>query len=166
MVWFAYVIKGRTAMVAITNRIKWLLDFRFLPSKFQYWLFQRGTRAIEFISAIGLIGFAVVFHINDGTMYDLPLYHKFAEIEEWKIVATLGVVGCSQLLTLGYSSIKATALSGYMLLIRALISVAFYMSYPPLNTGMVVPPLLAFVCMLAGHNMIQYALMQHDADKK
>ena len=157
-------------MVAITNRIKWLLDFRFLPSKFQYWLFQRGTRAIEFISAIGLIGFAVVFHINDGTMYDLPLYHKFAEIEEWKIVVTLGVVGCLQALTLGYSSVKATALSGYMLLISALIwaliSVAFYMSYPPLNTGMVVPPLLAFVCMLAGHNMIQYALMQHDADKK
>ena len=157
-------------MTTFGQWLKWVLDWRFLPTKFQFWLFSRGTRAVEFVSAIGLLGFALVFWVDDGHIYDAPLYYKFATIPEWRIITTLIFTGLAQICAMWYDSVKSTVISGYLLLwaglVWAMISVAFIMSYPPLNTGMVLPPAVSFLCALAGRNMISYALMMYELEKQ
>ena len=48
----------------MSNSLKWVkyvLDWRFLPVRFQKWLFSTGTRVVEFASGLSLIGYAAVF---------------------------------------------------------------------------------------------------------
>ena len=47
----------------MNNSLKWvkyLLEWRFLPVRFQEWLFGTGTRVVEFASGLSLIGYAAL----------------------------------------------------------------------------------------------------------
>lgn len=54
--------------------LKYVLDWRFLPVKFQNWLFSTGTRAVEFASGVSLIGYALVFVFSPDEIYNWPIY--------------------------------------------------------------------------------------------
>ena len=41
-----------------------ILDLRFLPDKFQQWIFGTCTRAIEMLNSAVMLGFALVFQIS------------------------------------------------------------------------------------------------------
>ena len=43
-------------------------------------------------------------------------------------------------------------------LVWFLVAVAFYAGYPPLNFGMVFPPIFSFICVLAGRNLIVFSV--------
>ena len=68
-------------------------NWRLLPDYFQRWLFDTGTRSVELLSSLWLIGFALVFWFDDGAMNVLPTYYKFQAVPEPVLIATLLLLG-------------------------------------------------------------------------
>ena len=140
--------------------LKWILDWRFLPFRFQMWLFGTATRIVEFISGCSMIGYALVFAFSPNDIYNWPVYYKFKDISEPTLILVFGGVGLLQLAAMYWQTFKGEVLSGYMLLISAFIwyltTYAFWAAYPPAHTGMVIPPILSFLCLLAGNNSLKF----------
>lgn len=157
----------------MSNSLKWvkyMLEWRFLPVRFQKWLFGTGTRVVEFISGIGLLGFALVFWLDADLLLHYPIYYKFQHAPSLLLVMVLGLVGTTQLWAMLYWSHRRNVISGYLLiagsLIWALVSVAFWAAYPPAHTGMVLPPILMLLCVLAGRNLINFSKFAEGVEKK
>ena len=146
-------------MSTVIRWLKYVLDWRFLPVKFQNWLFSTGTRAVEFASGVSLIGYALVFIFSPDEIYNWPIYYKFKDISELTLVSVFGGVGILQLAAMYWQTFRGNVLSGYVLLVAALIwfltANAFWGAYPPAHTGMVIPPVLAMLCLLAGNNSLK-----------
>lgn len=142
------------------GRLGWILELRFLPAKFQAWLFGTATRVLEAVSGLALIGYAAVFAFAPDDIYSWRIYYKFQDIPEAWTVGVLAAAGLLQTALLFARGVRACVASAYLLLFSGfvwfLISVAFWGAYPPLNTGMVVPPVLAFFCALAGNNALKF----------
>lgn len=140
--------------------LKVLLNWRFLPAKFQAWLFGTATRVLEAVSGLGLVGYAAVFALAPDEIYAWRIYYKFQMIPEAWTVGVLGAAGLLQTALLFARGFKGNVAAAYLLLFSGfvwfLLSVAFWGAYPPLNTGMVVPPVLAFFCALAGNNALKF----------
>ncbi|UOP05357.1 hypothetical protein [Conchiformibius kuhniae] len=150
-----------------TKALYWwnyLLGWRFLPRRLQDWLFGTGTRAVELISGLGLLGFALAFANHAALLTRYPIYHKFATAPPALTVSVLAAVGLAQLLLMVWHSPRANILSGFVLLVGGvlwfLIFAAFSANYPPFNPSMALPFILAAVCSLAGKNLIDYSRLQ------
>jgi len=98
-----------------------------------------------------------VFLINGPVGYFSPGMAKIS----W-LFSLLGIfmAGAAML----YKSDRSNIISGWLLILGGniwfLISVAFLAPYPPLNTGMILPPLMSFVCVLAGKNLMDYSMLR------
>ena len=145
----------------MNNSLKWVkyvLDWRFLPVRFQKWLFSTGTRVVEFASGLSLIGYAAVFAFSPVDIYDWPIYYKFKTIPESILIPVFGGIGLLQLAAMYWQTYKV--FSGYLLLVSAFIwfltAQAFWGAFPPAHTGMVIPPILSFLCLLAGNNSLKF----------
>ncbi|EMT8672883.1 hypothetical protein MZN38_001426 [Neisseria gonorrhoeae] len=140
--------------------LRFLTERRFLPAGFQAWLFGTATRVLEAVSGLGLSGYAAVFALAPDEIYAWRIYYKFQDIPEAWTVGVLAAAGLLQTALLFARGVRACVASAYLLLFSGfvwfLVSVAFWGAYPPLNTGMVVPPLLAFFCALAGNNALRF----------
>ena len=71
-----------------------------------------------------------------------------------------GFDGLLQLLAMYWQSYRGNVFSGYLLLVSAFIwyltAQAFWGAFPPAHTGMVIPPILSFLCLLAGNNSLKF----------
>lgn len=150
--------------------LKSILDWRFLPRKFQSWLFNRATNVIEFVNVSCLIGIFVILAIDEGGMYQVQTYRKLQALPENYVLTVLGVTILLQSLTFILKGLHKTAISGYALLFSGLvwfiISAAYVASYPPLNLGMVFAPVFSFLCVLAGRNLIVLSVELGKLDKR
>ncbi len=157
---FLYWGKDMTRLQSFGLRLRWVLDWRFLPDRLQKWLFDTGTRGIEIFNATFMLAFAVVFLFEGSGVYLTPAYYKFQLIDTliWAVVFVS--LGSLQLIALCYTSCRSNIISGYLLtvssLLWAIVTVSFWASSPPLNTGMFISPVLATICLLAGRNMITH----------
>ena len=147
----------------MSKSIQWLkyaFELRFLPVRFQRWLFGTGTRAVEFVSGCSMIGYALVFAFSQNDIYNWPIYYKFKDISELTLILVFGGVGVLQLAAMYWQMYKGNVFSGYLLLVSAFIwyltAQAFWGAFPPAHTGMVIPPILAFLCLLAGNNSLKF----------
>lgn len=142
--------------------LKSILDWRFLPRKFQSWLFTRATNVIEFINIACLVGIFIILVVDEGAMYAVQTYHKLQTLPENYVLTVLGVTILLQSLPWVLKGLHKTAVSGYALLFSGLvwfvISAAYVASYPPLNLGMVFAPTFSFLCVLAGRNLIVFSV--------
>lgn len=147
-----------------------LLDLRFLPDKLQKWLFDTGTRVITVTSALIMIGFAGIFILGGSEIFNLKLYKGFLLLQPFTLEVLLLSVALLQLIITIFKSNRCHVLSGYLLILSALIwaviSATFLASYPPLTTGMTTYPVLAVVCALAGRNLINYTKRIEDSKHK
>ena len=139
--------------------IKWVFDWRFLPAKFQRWLFSTGTRAVKFVNAFGLFGYAMVFFLYGKVLYQYKLYDKF-DTAPPKVTATVMLVlAALQIVLMVGKTDRSQIIDGYWLICSGFlwfsITVAFWASYPPLSTGVVFPCVMALICPLAGDNLIK-----------
>lgn len=146
----------------MSNSLKWVkyvLEWRFLPVRFQKWLFGTGTRVVEFASGLSLIGYAAVFAFSPVYIYDWPIYYKFKTIPESILIPVFGGIGVLQLAAMYWQTYRGNVFSGYLLLVAAFIwyltAQAFWGAFPPAHTGMVIPPVLAMLCLLAGNNSLK-----------
>ena len=148
----------------------YLLGWRFLPRRLQDWLFGTGTRAVELISGLGLLGFAFAFANHHALLTRYPIYHKFASVPPLLTISVLAAVGLAQLVLMAWHSPRTNILSGFTLLCGGslwfLIFAAFSANYPPFNPSMALPAVLAFVCSLAGKNLLDLSRLQVRCEEK
>ena len=156
-----------------SKALKWfnyLLGWRFLPRRLQEWLFSTGTRAVELISGCGLLGFSLAFANHSELLTRYPIYHKFAALPPVLTISVFALVGLAQLVLMAWQQLRANILSGFFLLVGGmlwfLIFSAFSANFPPLNPSMILPLVLAFVCFLAGKNLIDYSRLQIRCEEK
>ena len=139
--------------------IKWVFDWRFLPAKFQRWLFSTGTRAVKFVNAFGLFGYAMVFFLYGKVLYQYKLYDKFDTVPPKVTATVMLVLAALQIVSMVGKTDRSQIIDGYLLIcsgfIWFLITVAFWTSYPPLSTGAVFPCVMALIYPLAGDNLIK-----------
>lgn len=114
----------------------------------------------SFASGLSLIGYAAVFWFSPVDIYDWPIYYKFKTIPESILIPVFGGIGLLQLAAMYRQTYKGNVFSGYLLLVSAFIwyltAQAFWGAYPPAHTGMVIPPILSFLCLLAGNNSLKF----------
>ncbi len=134
--------------------LHWLLDLRFLPDKFQNWLFDTGTRAIEVFSGLAMLGFAFTFFVSGDEIYTSDLYEKFQHLHKPTLLTILLTVA---ILQIGFSVVKSYRLklvSSFLLmlsgLVWAVITGRFIAGYPPVSTGMTTYAVLTIICSFAG----------------
>ena len=104
----------------MSNSLKWvkyMLEWRFLPVRFQKWLFGTGTRVVEFASGLSLIGYAAVFAFSPVDIYDWPIYYKFKSIPESVLIPVFGGIGLLQLVAMYWQTYRGNVFSGYLLLV-------------------------------------------------
>ena len=150
--------------------VKWLFDWRFLPFKFQKWLFETGTRAVKFVNAVGLMGFAMVLLAYGEVLYQYRLYVKFEGIPPVLLAIVMAALALLQVISMMGKTARSQVIGGYLLicsgLVWFLVAVAFWASYPPLSTGVVFPSMMALICPLAGDNLIKLMKQYDDTGKK
>jgi cytochrome bd-type quinol oxidase subunit 2 len=157
-------------ILRVLSKAQSVLDFifglRFLPDKFQDWLFGTGTRIIEVLSGFAMLGFALVFALHGEEMIKEDLYEKFLHLHPKIFVTILVIVAVGQLFAAFFQSSRSNILSGCFLIWSALIWVvisgAFIAAYPPLSTGMTTYPVIAIICALAGRNLIKHTKRVED----
>ena len=146
-----------------------ILDLRFLPDKFQQWIFGTCTRAIEMLNSAVMLGFALVFHVSGKEILHEDLYAKFQHIPPNLMVIVLTGTALLQLYAAIYQSNKSNIWSGWLLIWSALvwsvIAGTFWAAYPPLSTGMSTYLIFAFFCGLAGFSLIRYTKKLEDQKK-
>lgn len=139
--------------------IKWVFDWRFLPAKFQRWLFSTGTRAVKFVNAFGLFGYAMVFFLYGEVLYQYKLYDKFDTVPPKVTATVMLVLAVLQIILMVGKTDRSQIIGGYLLICSGfvwfMVAVAFWASYPPLSTGVVFPCVMALICPLAGDNLIK-----------
>ena len=139
--------------------LKWVFDWRFLPFKFQKWLFETGTRAVKFINSASLFGFAMVLFGFGDVLYKYKLYDKFESVPPPISAAVMMSLAILQMISMVCKTDRSQIIGGYMLicsgLVWFLVAVAFGASYPPLSTGVVFPLVMSLICPLAGDNLIK-----------
>lgn len=143
-----------------TIKAIWYKSWRLmgLPYALHNWLLQTATRVVEFTSAAGLLGYALVFAANGQHLITLPLYYKFTALPQPVVVVVFVSLGLAQLALMPFKSDRSNVLSGFMLVLSSLVwflvLAAFDAARPPANTGMVFPTIMAFLCAVAGSRLI------------
>ena len=143
----------------------WIINLLFLPDSVRQWVFGSGTRALELLNALLLLSWAGVLLADAGSVYILmPGYTKFAEMPPGLSFALFSGVGAALLICLPSESPRSNLLSGFFLVAAALLwmlaSVGFWDNYPPLNTAMIVYPVLAVISWWAGVMLVDNAKEQ------
>lgn len=135
-----------------------ILNLLFLPERWRRWMFGTGTRSLEGLNAVLLLSWAVVLLCADGVL-GLPSYSRFATLPLPLVCGAFALTGLLLAVFLPSEAARSNVISGWLLLAASmlwgLVSIAFWGSYPPLNTAMLVYPVLALVSWWAGILLIE-----------
>lgn len=135
-----------------------------------HWLFNTGTRVVEVINTIFLIGFMSVFLHDFNGLSALPSYRAFAiASNEWWWLS-MGILGLLQFIAMVKKTNASNQMSGFILLISAWIWIVvagtFIISTPPLSTAPIMYTTIAILCALAGLYLLKFNKAKEGADKK
>ena len=134
-----------------------------------HWLFDKGTRVVEVLNSLFLIGFASTF-INDFEgIVSLPSYKEFAiasSVYWWIGMTTLGVV---QFMALIKTSLQSNQASGIILISSAwvwgMVAGTFIASLPPLTPSPIVYSIFSLMCAIAGLYLLKLNKVEEDTTK-
>ena len=134
-----------------------------------HWLFDKGTRVVEVLNSLFLIGFATIF-INDfDGIISLPSYRAFAIASSaywWIGMATLGVV---QFMALIKTSLRSNQASGVILISSAwvwgMVAGTFIASLQPLTSAPIIYSIFSLMCATAGLYLLKTNKVEEDTTK-
>lgn len=134
----------------------WIEKYRSLRRVAHAWMFATGTRSIEIFNGLALLVWAVA--LLDDRLLSLSVYiGAKVYMHPWANEALAGLFALAALFALAGLFRKdeaAQKLSSFALqlggLIWACVALNFLATYPPLNTGVGLYGLLAFVAWSAG----------------
>lgn len=125
--------------------------------RFQAFVFSMPTKNIELMTGVLGIGFAVAFLTNGESLINQEIYTNFKYIHDPKIWLGMLFLSILQLRFMCSNTLESNIKSSLTLKAAFLmwISVAalFGSKVPPLNTGVVVYPVIAFLCLMASFNL-------------
>lgn len=134
-----------------------------------HWLFDKGTRVVEVLNSLFLIGFASTF-INDFEgIVSLPSYKEFAiapSVYWWIGMFALGVV---QFMALIKTSLQSNQASGIILISSAwvwgMVAGTFIASLPPLTSAPIGYSIFSLMCATAGLYLLKLNKVEEDTTK-
>lgn len=134
-----------------------------------HWLFDKGTRVVEVLNSLFLIGFASAF-INDFEgIVSLPPYKEFAiasGVYWWIGMFVLGVV---QFMALIKTSLQSNQASGIILISSAwvwgMVAGIFIASLPPLTPSPIAYSTFSLMCATAGLYLLKLNKVEEDTTK-
>ena len=142
------------------------LNLLFLPEPWRQWMFGTGTRALEGLNALMLLGWAWVMAFADGVLA-LPSYSRFANLPLSLVCGLFALVGILLAAFLPSETPRSNVISGWLLLAASmlwvLVTASFWGGYPPANTAMVIYPVLALISWWAGILLIENS--KHQMEK-
>ena len=134
-----------------------------------HWLFDKGTRVVEVLNSLFLIGFASTFINNFEGILSLPSYRAFAIASSaywWIGMFTLGVV---QFMALIKTSVQSNQASGIILISSAwlwgMVAATFIASIPPLTSAPITYLIFTLMCATAGLYLLKINKVEEDATK-
>ncbi|WP_249963555.1 hypothetical protein [Histophilus somni] len=134
--------------------LEWLTHPFSLPERSNRWLFSVGTRSLEVLNSVALIGWAWVFLTQSDAILALRPYSKFDNFPTLGASLIMFSVASGLIACFFNNTSKAQFLSGYFLLLCAgiwgVVCANFIRSYPPLNTGVIVYFALMLISWWAG----------------
>ena len=142
-----------------------LVKTRHIP----HWLFDKGTRVVEVLNSLFLIGFASTFIYNFEGILSLPSYKAFAIASSaywWVGMFVLGVV---QFMALIKTSLQSNQASGIILILSAwvwsIVAGTFIASLPPLTPAPIVYSIFSLMCATAGLYLLKLNKVEEDVRK-
>lgn len=121
---------------------------------FLNWLFSQGTRVVEFLNTILLLGFTFPLLYNLDTLISHAPYPKIYLMGNplwWSAIAVLGFV---QWFAMSRKGIHSNQLSGFILMVSGwtwgMIASLFLVKSPPLTPAPIVYMAICFICVIAG----------------
>lgn len=134
--------------------IEWLMHPFSLPDRANRWLFSVGTRSLEVLNSVALIGWSWVFLTQSDAILALKPYSKFDNFPALPASLIMLAIAIGLIACLFYNTSKTHFLSGYFLLLCAgvwgIVCANFIRSYPPLNTGVIIYFSLMWISWWAG----------------
>ena len=134
-----------------------------------HWLFDKGTRVVEVINSLFLIGFASTFIYNFEGIISLSSYKVFAIASSpywWIGMFVLGVV---QFMALLKTSLQSNQASGIILISSAwvwsMVAGTFIASLPPLSPAPIVYSIFTLMCATAGLYLLKLNKVEEDTTK-
>ena len=119
-----------------------------------HWLFDKGTRVVEVLNSLFLIGFASTFIYNFNGILTLQSYKAFAIASSpywWIGMFVLGVV---QFMALIKTSLHSNQASGIILISSAwvwgMVAGTFMANLPPLTSAPIIYSIFTLMCATAG----------------
>lgn len=140
-----------------TNNREVHMPYRLIVRKgddFLDWLFSQGTRVVEFLNTLLLIGFTLPLIYNMDTIISHSPYPKIYLAENpfwWGAMAILGFV---QWYAMSRKGIHSNQVSGFILMVSGwvwgMIASLFLVKSPPLTPAPIVYLCIGFVCVISG----------------
>ena len=134
-----------------------------------HWLFDKGTRVVEVLNSLFLIGCASTFIYNLEGILSLSSYKAFAiasSVYWWIGMATLGIV---QFIALIKTSLQSNQASGIILISSAwvwgMVAGTFIASLPPLTSAPIVYFVISLMCATAGLYLLKSNKVEEDVAK-
>ena len=145
--------------------IEQIVKTRHIP----HWLFDKGTRVVEVLNSLFLIGFASTFIYNFEGILSLQAYKAFAIASSaywWIGMFVLGVV---QFIALLKTSLQSNQASGIILISSAwvwgMVAGTFIASLPPLTPARVGYSIFSLMCATAGIYLLKTNKVEECATK-
>ena len=142
-----------------------IVKIRHIP----HWLFDKGTRAVEVLNSLFLIGFASTFIYNFEGILTLQSYKAFAIASSpywWIGMFALGVV---QFMALIKTSLHSNQASGIILISSAwvwgMVTGTFIASIPPLTSAPIIYSIFTLMCATAGMYLLKTSKVEEDTTK-
>ena len=134
-----------------------------------HWLFDKGTRVVEVLNSLFLIGFASTFIYNFEGIISLSSYKVFAIASSpywWIGMFVLGVV---QFMALIKTSLHSNQASGIILISSAwvwsMVAGTFIASLPPLTPAPIVYSVFTLMCATTGLYLLKTNKVEEDTTK-
>ena len=134
-----------------------------------HWLFDKGTRVVEVLNSLFLIGFASTFIYNFEGILSFSSYRAFAIASNpywWIGMFVLGVV---QFMALIETSLHSNQASGIILISSAwvwgMVAGIFIASSPPLTSAPVIYSIFTLICATAGLYLLKTNKAEEDVTK-
>ena len=142
-----------------------IVKIRHIP----HWLFDKGTRVVEVLNSLFLIGFASTFIYNFNGILTLQSYKAFAIASSpywWIGMFVLGVV---QFVALIKTSLHSNQASGIILISSAwvwgMVAGTFMVNLPPLTSAPIIYSIFTLMCATAGMYLLKTSKVEEDTTK-
>ncbi len=126
---------------------------------FLEWLFSQGTRVVEFMNTILLIGFTIPLLYNFDSVINNPPYPTIYLVGHPVWWGGMSVLGFVQWYAMSRKGVHSNQVSGFILIVSGwtwcMIASLFLAKTPPLTPAPIVYMTIGFVCVVAGIFMMR-----------